>query len=71
MNTAPSVLFARPSLIEGIARIVDIGTTMQMYNTSKSENAADVQALKQDWQIVGNDLSFSIKNYEQGTKKPE
>ena len=59
-----SVLGARPSFLEGIARVVDIGNTLQTYNDSDSEQEADTKALRHDWQIVGEDIRQSISQYE-------
>lgn len=61
-----SQLFARPSVVEGIARILDLGTTLQEYNASETENEADSKALKSDWRAVGIDLKHAVKKYEQG-----
>jgi len=58
-------LFARPSLSEGVSRLVDLGTTMQVYNTSVSENEADIDALRNDWCAVGEDFKVSISRHEQ------
>jgi hypothetical protein len=58
-------LFAEPSLIEGVSRLVDLGGTLQEYNASKTENEADYKALRNDWHAVGQDFVFSINNYEQ------
>lgn len=58
-------LFARPSFAEGAGRLVDLGATMQQYNTSKTEMEADITALQNDWYAVGNDFQISIKQYEQ------
>lgn len=62
-------LFANPSLTEGMSRVLDLGATLQEYNTSESENDADFKALKSDWCAVGEDLKASIKKYEQGLTK--
>lgn len=58
-------LFARPSFVEGAARLVDLGATLQQYNTSKTENQADIEAMRNDWCSVGEDFRVSIKQYEQ------
>ncbi|MBI2100822.1 MAG: hypothetical protein HYT47_02280 [Candidatus Vogelbacteria bacterium] len=58
-------LFAEPSFFEGVARVLDLGTTLQEYNVSETEQEADIEALKNDWRAVGDDLRSSIKNYEQ------
>ena len=62
-------LFARPSFFEGMSRVLDLGTTLQEYNTMETEQEADIEALKNDWRAVGDDLKFSIKSYEQGLAK--
>ena len=60
-----SRLFARPSFVEGMSRVLDLNVTLQEYNTSETENKADIEALKSDWRAVGDDLKVSIKSYEQ------
>jgi len=57
-------LFAEPSFFEGMARNLDIGNTLQVYNDSLTENEADIEALKNDWQAVGDDIRVSISQYE-------
>ncbi len=56
-------LFARPSFIEGVARVFDIGSNLQVYNYSKSDWAADTEALYSDWRSVGNQLRAAIHEY--------
>jgi hypothetical protein len=58
-------LYARPSFIEGVARNVDILNTLREYNESPNEVEADIAALKNDWQAVGDDLRSSVTTYEQ------
>jgi hypothetical protein len=58
-------IFARPSLAEGAGRLLDMGATMQQYNTSKTEAQADIDALRNDWRAVGEDFNVSISHYEQ------
>lgn len=58
-------LFAKPSFIEGMSRVLDLGGTLQEYNSSETEQKADSEELKNDWYAVGDDLRFSILNYEQ------
>ncbi len=56
MSDFTCVLFARPSFIEGVARLVDIGGTINEYNTSASPVVADCTALAGDWNQVGADI---------------
>ncbi len=51
-------LFARPSFIAGIARIFDIGGTLQEYNFSKNY---DYKSLLNDWYTVGDDMRSVMK----------
>jgi len=64
-------LFVRPSLIEGAGRLFDIGATMQQYNTSKTEDKADIDAIRNDWRAVGEDFNISINKYEQASLSPK
>ena len=68
MGTHSFYLFAKPSFLEGISRVLDLGNTLQDYNKSKGENDADYNAMKRDWQAVGKDIYDSINKYEQTQK---
>jgi hypothetical protein len=57
MSPFSSFLFARPSLTEGVARIVDFGNTLNSYNSSMTPEQADFFAILADWRAVGQDLS--------------
>ena len=66
-NSSTFRLFRRePSFAEGASRVIDLGATMQHYNSSSNENEADTKAIQSDWEAVGSDLKSSIKTYEQG-----
>ena len=65
----PNKLFAEPSSIEGMSRVVDLGATMQIYNISETEQQADFEALRNDWRAIGDDLRYSIRMYEQESAK--
>jgi len=57
-------LFARPSLVGGMARILDFGGTLKIYNESPSEGMADCIALSEDWKAVGNALRAALEKYK-------
>lgn len=57
-------LFARPSFVEGAARILDFGDTLTEYNRSPSPEAADANALAADWNAVIGDLTRAFKEFE-------
>ena len=64
-------LFARPSFVEGAGRLLDMGATMQAYNASKTEDQADIDALRNDWCAVGKDFNSAIAHYEQTEFSPK
>lgn len=66
---ASSRLFVEPSFFEGMSRVLDLGATLQKYNTSETEQEADRKALGNDWRVVGEDMNFSIEKHEQGLTK--
>ncbi|MFH1760059.1 MAG: hypothetical protein ABIA63_03060 [bacterium] len=49
-------LFARPSFIEGMARLFDFGNTLNIYNNSRTPEEADRWAMRKDFQAVGADI---------------
>jgi hypothetical protein len=57
-------LFAQPSFIEGMARTLDIGNTLQKYNEASTETEADIEAMKNDWRAIGDDIRAAISGYE-------
>jgi len=57
-------LFARPSFLEGVARVFDIGGVFDAYNESKTPVEADTKAMLHDWMMVGSDISHAFKEYE-------
>ena len=59
-----SLLFARPSALGGIARILDFGGTLNEYNTANSGEQADLLAAWADWLAVGEDLRAAFGTYE-------
>jgi len=57
-------LFARPSLLEGMGRVLDLSGTMNVYNISRSPQEADLRALLSDWLAVGGDLWAAVDAFE-------
>lgn len=64
MNDFSELLFARPSLIGGLSRVLDLGATLTEYNRSKSEAEADARAIASDWKAVGVDIERAITEQE-------
>jgi hypothetical protein len=61
-------IFARPSFIEGFARIVDFGGTLNEYNRSLTPEEADARALKNDFSVVGNDICNALAEFAHAAK---
>ena len=53
-------LFARPSVLTGLACILDFGNTLHEYNTAPSPELADYFAMQSDWAVTGNDMWIAI-----------
>ncbi len=68
MGTNPyaTFLFARPSLVGGMASIFDLGGTLVEYNNSPSTNIADATAIRMDWAAVGQDLRSAMRSVKRG-----
>ncbi|MBI2551870.1 hypothetical protein HYW17_01040 [Candidatus Uhrbacteria bacterium] len=56
-------LFAKPSFIEGVGRVLDLGGVLDTYNISTTPAEADAKALRTDWMAVGNDLRSAMQQY--------
>lgn len=61
MNDKSTFLFARPSFLEGVARTLDIGGTLQQYNISETPELADAIALYLDGTVIADDLRDAIE----------
>ncbi len=68
MNKLSTYLYAAPSFVEGIARLVDFCGALDQYNSSTTSSKADSNAIASDWKVVGNDFSRVIKAHN--IKKP-
>lgn len=64
MNDYSNLLFARPSFVEGMARVLDLAGTLNEYNSSVTPEEADRVALAADWRAVGDDLRNAIRAFE-------
>ena len=63
MSAKSRFLLARPSFLEGMARVVDLGGTLQIYNGSITPKEADARALVADWLAVGEDIHAAMSEY--------
>lgn len=58
-------LFARPSFLEGMARVLDLGATLDVYDYDKDGNEADAKALFSDGLAVGDVIRDSMVEFAQ------
>lgn len=56
MDLYATFLFARPSALEGVARLMDFSGSLNEYNSSPSPQIADELASAADWTAVTEDL---------------
>jgi hypothetical protein len=63
MDKLSYYLFAEPSFMEGMARLMDFGGTFQEYNCALNEDQADQIATAADWNAVGNELKQAMDTY--------
>ena len=61
-------LFANPSFIGGLASVLDLGSSLAIYNESPSIEAADVRALESDWRVTGEDLKSAMARWVEENK---
>ena len=59
MNT--TFLFAVPTFLSGVARLIDFGGVYDLYNESRDGNRADAHALYSDFRMVGQDLQRAME----------
>ena len=56
--------YARPSFIEGLARIFDLGGTLRNdYKPCRTVYEQDIAAMRNDWIVIGQDIGDAICAY--------
>lgn len=56
-----TILFERPSFWEGMARVLDIGNTINVYNDSTTGKEADLKAIRADWNAILSDYKKAVE----------
>jgi hypothetical protein len=49
-------LYVRPTFLNGIGSVLNIGGEYYSYNFSPSPSEADARALANDWKMIGSDF---------------
>jgi len=63
VNPKSFFLFAVPSFMDGVARVVDLWGTLEIYNESLTDIEADKMAVRKDWEAIGEDLNKCLTDY--------
>jgi len=71
MGDFHSFLFARPSFVEGAARLFDFGSTLNEYNNALSGGEADLEAIQDDWRTIGHDLGRAMQHHVTTDQLPD
>jgi len=56
VNNYTDFLYARPSFVEGMSRVLDMSGTLNVYNESSTAAEADRRAIQSDWRAIGADM---------------
>jgi hypothetical protein len=69
MSSYFGFLYARPSALEGVARLLDFGNSLNEYNVSANGEEADYLALKLDWEAIKEDIRHTVVEFEEAYKE--
>ncbi len=58
-------LFARPSWISGVGRVIDLWACFEDFNDSPTNEAADERGLYSDWRMIGEELARAIEQEQE------
>lgn len=61
-------IFSRSGFLSGMARVLDMGATLNEYNYTSTPEMADKLAIMSDFMDIGADMFTVIKQYEQTSK---
>jgi len=56
-------LFAQPSYLSGLGRLLDFAGALDEYNTFPTGDEADAVALAMDWQIIAEDYRVAYQQF--------
>lgn len=64
-------LFARPSVLEGIGRNIDIFGVLNCYNKSQTARETDIKAMKNDLEALKQDFEIAYGKVINGNQRKE
>ena len=59
-----SFLYAKPSFLEGAARVLDFTGALNRYNDTPTGEGADYRALVADWRAIGSDIQTAMAQHQ-------
>ncbi len=54
----------RPSFLTGVARLLDMGGTFRPSRAPRSQRIQDAEAIRGDWQRVGDSLNIAMRQMD-------
>jgi len=57
-------MFTEPSFLEGVGSVLDLGATMQDFSALENERTADMEAMRNDWRKIGDDMRLAMEEHE-------
>ncbi len=64
LNGLTDYLFAMPSFLSGVGRVLDMGAQFDEYNWSEDPDESDANAIFSDFRAVGMDLMAACSRFE-------
>ena len=50
----------RSNFTRGMARVLDLGSTINVYICNDCPDEIDCKAIRSDWEMVGEDMRFAV-----------
>ena len=64
MGDFSDLLYGKPSLLEGVARVLDFTGALNQYNETRTGEGADYRALAADWRAIGSDIQTAMAQHQ-------
>lgn len=59
-----SIKIRRSNFIRGMARVLDLGSTINVYISGDYPDEIDCKAIRSDWEMVGEDMRFAVNKFK-------
>lgn len=68
-NNKTKVIIRKSGFLAGFCQVLDIGATTTRYRVYPSAQAADYEALRSDWEKVGDSITISMRQVKSATPR--